>query len=109
MEKWDYTELSKNAKDFGGPEKFVEFIENSSRQKGRGDMLPWIGVTALGTSLLTLDVIKIRSIIKAQKSKNDEQIETIKEELIEGIKEYEANYQELEIGSEVSGREISQY
>ena len=33
----------------------------------------------------------------------------IKEELIEGIKEYEANYQELEIGSEVSGREISQY
>lgn len=34
--------IIKNAKDFGGPEKFVEFIENSSRQKGRGDMLPWI-------------------------------------------------------------------
>lgn len=107
MEKWDYAELSKTAKDFGGPEKFVEFIENSSRQKGREDMLPWIGVTALGTSLLTLGVIKIRSIIKARKNKNDEQIETIKEELIEGIKEYEANHQELEIGGEISEREIS--
>ena len=107
MEKWDYAELSKTAKDFGGPEKFVEFIENSSRQKGREEMLPWIGVTALGTSLMTLGVIKIRSIIKARKNKNDEQIEIIKEELIEGIKEYDNKYQESETGGEVSEREIS--
>lgn len=107
MEKWDYAELSKTAKDFGGPEKFVEFIENSSRQKGREEMLPWIGVTALGASLLTLGVIKIRSIIKVRKNNNNEQIEIIKEELIEVIKEHDAKYQELEIGDEVSEREIS--
>lgn len=104
MEKWGYAELSKTAREFGGPEKFVEFIEISNRQKGREEMLPLVVVAILGSSLLTAGIIKIRSIKKVRKNKNDEQIEIIKEGLIEGIKEYDAKHQELEIGGEVSGR-----
>lgn len=39
-EKWDYAELSKTAKDFGGPEKYIDFLEIANRQKGRSEMLP---------------------------------------------------------------------
>lgn len=90
MEKWNYAELSKAAKAVGGPEKYVELIEKESRKAGRNEMLPWIGITAVGASLLTAGTIKIINIFKARKYKKNEEIEEIKKELIEQIKEYDA-------------------
>lgn len=87
MEKWNYAELSKAAKAVGGPEKYVELIEKESRKAGRNEMLPWIGITAVGASLLTAGTIKIINIFKARKYKKNEEI---KKELIEEIKEYDA-------------------
>ena len=52
-QKWDYAELSKAAKIAGGPEKYVEMLESASKDEGRMEMLPWIGVAAVGASLLT--------------------------------------------------------
>ena len=90
MEKWNYAELSKVAKAVGGPEKYVELIEKESRKDGRNEMLPWIGVAAVGASLLTAGTIKIINKFKARKDKKNEEIEEIKKELIEGIKEHDA-------------------
>lgn len=42
MKKWNYAELSKKAKEFGGPEKYIEFLEKINRQRGRNEMLPWV-------------------------------------------------------------------
>lgn len=108
MKKWDYAELSKAAKAVGGPEKYIELLEKASRQKGRNEMLPWIGVAAAGASLLTAGAIQIFNIFKA-KSNKEEEIEEIKKDLIEGIKKYDANDNEAERGGEENEREISEY
>lgn len=52
-QNWDYAELSKAAKAAGGPEKYVEMLECASRDAGKMEMLPWVGVAAVGASLLT--------------------------------------------------------
>ena len=43
-QNWDYAELSKAAKAAGGPEKYVEMLERASRDAGKMEMLPWVGV-----------------------------------------------------------------
>lgn len=45
--------MSKAAKAAGGPEKYVEMLECASRDAGKMEMLPWVGVAAVGASLLT--------------------------------------------------------
>lgn len=100
MEKWNYAELSKAAKAVGGPEKYIELLEKESRQQGRNEMLPWFGVAAVSASLLTVGTIKIVNMFKARKDKKSEEIEEIKKELIEGIKEYDAKNTPEEGGAE---------
>lgn len=34
-QNWDYAELSKAAKAAGGPEKYVELLENASKDAGK--------------------------------------------------------------------------
>lgn len=51
-QNWDYAELSKDAKVAGGPEKYVEMLELASKEAGKMEMLPWLGVAAVGASLL---------------------------------------------------------
>lgn len=58
-QNWDYAELSKAAKAAGGPEKYVEMLERASKEAGKMEMLPWVGVAAVGASLLTAATIKI--------------------------------------------------
>lgn len=58
-QNWDYAELSKAAKAAGGPEKYVEMLELVSKEAGKMEMLPWLGVAAVGASLLTAATIKV--------------------------------------------------
>ena len=39
-QNWDYAELSKAAKAAGGPEKYVEMLELTSRDAGKMEMRP---------------------------------------------------------------------
>lgn len=91
MEKWDYAELSKAAKEAGGPEKYIEFLEESNRQKGKEEMLPWMWITALGSSLLTIGTVKIVNVIKSRKKIKESELKAVKLELIEKINEYDSN------------------
>lgn len=96
---WDYAELSKAAKAAGGPEKYVEMLERASKEAGKMEMLPWVGVAAVGASLLTAATIKIVDYFKSRKTNNLE-IEIAKKELIKGIKEYDAAHPDEEGGNE---------
>ena len=57
------------------------------------EMLPWIGVAAVGASLLTVATMKVIDYFKSKNSKNKKAIEVAKQEIIEGIKEYDAEHE----------------
>lgn len=95
-QNWDYAELSKAAKAAGGPEKFVEILENQSRAAGKLEMLPWVGVAAVGASVLTVASIKLVDYFKSKKQQNQEDIEAAKQEIIAGIKAYDAEHEGIE-------------
>lgn len=95
-QNWDYAELSKAAKAAGGPEKYVEMLERASRDAGKMDMLPWVGVAAIGASLLTAATIKVVDYFKSKKQQNQKELEAAKQEIIAGIKAYDAEHKENE-------------
>ena len=99
-QNWDYAELSKAAKAVGGPEKYVEMLELASKEAGKKEMFPWLGAAAVGASLLTAATIKVIDYFKAQKKKNVAETAKAKEEIINGIKEYDAMHSEEEGGNE---------
>ena len=95
-QNWDYAELSKAAKAAGGPEKYVEMLECASRDAGKMEMLPWVGVAAVGASLLTVAAVKVVDFFKSKKRQNQEDIEAAKQEIISGIKAYDAEHESIE-------------
>ena len=95
-QNWDYAELSKAAKAAGGPEKYVEMLERASREAGKMEMLPWVGVAAVGASLLTVATVKVIDYFKSKKRQNQEDIEAAKQEIIAGIKAYDAEQENIE-------------
>ena len=95
-QNWDYAELSKAAKVAGGPEKYVEMLERASRDAGKMEMLPWVGVVAVGASLLTVAAVKVVDFFKSKKRQNQEDIEAAKQEIIAGIKAYDAEHESIE-------------
>jgi len=95
-QKWDYAELSKAAKAAGGPEKYVELVEKASKYADKIEMAPWIGVAVIGASLLTVATIKVVDYFKYKKKNNTTEVEKVKEEIIKGIKDYDATHPDEE-------------
>ena len=93
-QKWDYAELSKAAKIAGGPEKYVEMLESASKDEGKMEMSPWIGVAAVGASLLTAATIKVVDYFKSKRAQNQEAIKIAKQEIVDGIKVYDAEHKQ---------------
>lgn len=88
-QNWDYAELSKSAKAAGDPEKYVDMLEQASKDAGKMEMLPWLGVAAVGASLLTAATIRVVDYFKSKKKKNEADIEKKKEEIINGTRDYD--------------------
>ena len=92
---WDYAELSKAAKDAGGPEKLMDMLVDSGKDIGHKDMLPVVGI-ALGVGALSYaGISKLVKYFKSKKNSPDE-IEKARHTLIEGIKKYDAEHPENE-------------
>jgi hypothetical protein len=83
---WDYAELSKMAKKNGGPEKLVEILVKSGEKK----VFPWAGVAFVVGIILTLGVQKTKRYFSQKKNISVADVELAKEELIQGIKDYDA-------------------
>lgn len=85
---WNYAELSKAAKAAGGPEAFVEAIE----QSGRNQMVPWIaGVGFVGVGI-GICITKAKDFFKQKKAASQQAVGAAKRELIEGINRYDAEH-----------------
>jgi len=89
--KWNYAELSAEAKKHGGPEKFVEVLINS----GKKEMLPWVGVAAAGGVVVTIGVQKLIKYFSEKKAQSREEVELAKQEIIKGIRAYDEEQEKL--------------
>ena len=99
---WDYAELSKLAKQTGGAEKCIEIIEKSSRSVGKVEMIPVLGVAIAGTAVLTAVTMKAIEYFKAKRKQSQAELEQAKQELIDGINQYNAEHEnDTEVGLEV--------
>ena len=83
---WNYAELSKMAKENGGPEKLVEILINS----GKKQMVPWLGAAVAGGVALTVATQQVIKYFSEKKAQSDIAVEEAKQELIQGIKNYDA-------------------
>lgn len=91
---WNYAELSKAAKEAGGPEKLMDLLVESGKVAGRKEMLPVVGI-AIGIG--TLGYAGISKLVKFFRKKEEispEVVEAAKQELIQGIKDYDEAYPE---------------
>lgn len=85
-QNWDYAELSKAAKAAGGPEIFIDKLEQASKKSGKIEMLPWLALSALCGGI----IYKTIDFFKSKKKKNEKEIEYAKKEIINGINDYDA-------------------
>ncbi len=88
--KWNYAVLSRMAKANGGPEKLVSLLVNSGKRK----MLPWLGVALAAGVLGTIVAQKVYKYFSAKKAESPTEVELAKQELIQGIKDYDAAHAE---------------
>lgn len=104
---WDYAELSKAAKEAGGPELLVDLLVESGKDTGHKEMLPLLGI-AVGIGVLAdAGINKLVKYFRNKKKIAPEDVELAKSELIKGIKEYDVGqteeicYEEAEENGEV--------
>ena len=88
---WDYAELSKMAKANGGPEKLVDLLINSGKRK----MFPWLGAAVAVGVATTVLVQKAYKYLSDKKAESNAEMELAKQELIQGIKDYDAAHAEV--------------
>lgn len=84
--KWNYAELSKMAKESGGPEKLVDVLIAS----GKKEILPWLGIAFVSGAAFAVFIPKaIQYFSKKIKHIPSAEEDAAKQELIEGIKDYD--------------------
>lgn len=99
---WDYAVLSKAASAAGGPEMYVDKIEKASKAigkaEGKVEMIPVV----IGAVALTAVTMKAIEYFKAKRKQSQAELEQAKQELIDGIKQYDAEHEtDTEVGLEV--------
>lgn len=88
---WNYAELSKAAKAAGGPEALAELLV----QSGKNQMVPWIAffsVVGVGTGVC---VTKAAEFFRNRRKISEQDVERAKQEIIQGINEYDAIRSEI--------------
>ncbi len=106
---WDYAELSKLAKKSGGPEKLVESLFEMGKESGRNSMMPVVvGALGVGTFLgmgVCHLVRKIKQYLREKDATTEVEVEAVKQELIQGIIDYDEAHPEAGIIDEHVGED----
>lgn len=85
---WNYANLSKMAKTVGGPERLVEIIYDSGVKAGRYKVLLFLPFAFLAG----LGIGGIVEHFRNKRIASDAELEAAKQELIQGIKDYDAEH-----------------
>ena len=87
--KWDYAELSKLAKENGGPEMFLDTLTTGNQAIGRSQMLPWVVVAFIvGGAAHFLIGKAVNYFSKPTKA----EMETARRNLIKEINDYDSEH-----------------
>lgn len=92
---WDYAELSKLAKENGGPERLIEILIEAGVEAGKKKTLPLVGVAFAGGIVITLGVQKIIKYFSEKSKTSNIELENAKKEIIQGIDDYENSQSKL--------------
>lgn len=99
MEKWPYAELTKAAKDAGGPEAWLKLVKDAARDEGRDEGLrqgrkqgafftgALIVIVAAGYKIL-------KKIFGSKEKIPEKEVEKAEKNLIKGINEYAESHSE---------------
>ena len=90
---WDYAEMSKQASEAGGPQAFVDKIEEGGRQKGRDEMKPVVIITGFFSFVGGVVISKIYHHFKGKRVAIQTESENAKAEIIKGIEDYDNTHQ----------------
>ena len=93
---WDYADMSKQASAAGGPQAFVDKIEEGGRQKGRDEMKPVVILTGIFSFVGGVVIPKIYHHFKGKRVAIQTESENAKAELIKGIEVYDNTHQDYE-------------
>ncbi|MGX7395605.1 hypothetical protein [Carnobacterium mobile] len=85
MKNWDYAELSKDASNHGGPEKYVNYLMNISEKKGlEKGIAAGVAITTLTGIGIIYGSAKLKSYMKNRKTEKIKS-SVIKDKLIEEL------------------------
>lgn len=89
---WNYAELSTMAKANGGPEALVEALVQSGVTQGKESMYPFVaGALVVGAFIWEGGkYLWKKCCTKGKQNLTESDIQMVKEELIHGIQEYDA-------------------
>ena len=96
--KWNYAELSKMAKEAGGPEALLELIE----QSGKNKMIPVVIVVGLLGGVAGVGIEKLRAWFRKKKNIDAQLVKAAKQEIIDGIKEYDMEHGDSDNSQEMA-------
>lgn len=82
---WNYAKLSRLAKALGGPDKLVQTLINSGVKKGRWQMVALLPLAAV----LGYAINPLIDYLKQKRATSQAALESAKQELIQGIIDYD--------------------
>lgn len=100
---WNYAELSKAAKEAGGPEHLIGLLIESGKDAGHKEMLPLVGIAFGLGALGYAGISKLVSFFNKKKKISPEAVEAAKTELIQGINDYDASHPEYNKDTTIEG------
>jgi hypothetical protein len=86
---WNYSELSKLAKQYGGPEELVNKLVESGFEMGKKKMHPYVAGGVIVGGVLVCVGVKIRTHFLKKKANSESEFKSAKSEIINGIKNYD--------------------
>lgn len=96
---WNYAILSKMAKQYGGPEIFLEMLKAEAINIGKRKMIPYIAIASFSGIGIG---IAVKSVIDAfRNTKSEENIRVLSDQIIKGIEEYDKEHPETAEGKQM--------
>ena len=101
LAEFDEEKFAKSLFEQGKAEGIKEGIIKG-KAEGKAEMMPVLGVAIAGAVALTAVTMKAIEYFKAKRKQSQAELEQAKQELIDGIKQYDAEHKtDTEVGLEV--------